>query len=213
MLEAQETERRRVAIELHDELGQSLTAIKINLQARHRFSGQSVADIDAENLRIVEDTLKQVRRLAQALRPSMLDDLGLAPALKWMAEQTSFRSGFAVEFHAARLGVRLAPEIETTCFRIAQEALTNISRYAKATMVTINLAQEGNSLVLTVHDNGCGYEPVAMHNRALAGGSMGLLGMQERAQLIEGKLEIESMPGAGCTVRLLCPLRLREGLV
>ena len=209
VLEAQETERRRVAIELHDELGQSLTAIKINLQARHRFPDQTAAQTDAENLRIIEDTLKQVRRLALALRPSMLDDLGLAPALKWMAEQTSGRTGFVVEFRAERLGVRLAPEIETACFRIVQEALTNISRHAGATQVAISLYPEGDFLMLSVKDNGAGYDPVKTMDLALGGGSMGVLGMQERAALIGGELIIESGPEGGCAVSLRCPLRAR----
>ena len=91
VLQAQEIERRRIAIELHDELGQSLTALKINLQANARFKNRPVEDVTAENLGIVEDVLQHVRRLALALRPSMLDDLGLAPALRWMAEQNSER--------------------------------------------------------------------------------------------------------------------------
>jgi signal transduction histidine kinase len=112
VLEAQEMERRRVAHELHDELGQSLTAIKINLQARERFKDRSATELNAENLRIVEDALQHVRRLAVALRPSVLDDLGLIPALRGIAQQTGTRSGFEVHFqpaipdHAAAAGCR-----------------------------------------------------------------------------------------------------------
>ena len=130
VLEAQELERRRVAIELHDELGQSLTAIKINLQLTERFKDKSPKDLNLENIRIVEDALSQVRRLATALRPSMLDDLGLAPALQWIAEQSASRGGFAASFYHERVQSRLAPEIETACFRIVQEALTNVIRHA-----------------------------------------------------------------------------------
>ena len=100
VLEVQEAERRRVALELHDEIGQSLTAVKINLQAQHRFKNQTPEQVNAENLAIVEAALQQVRRMALALRPSMLDDLGLAPALRWMAEQAGARSGFAVSVEA-----------------------------------------------------------------------------------------------------------------
>jgi signal transduction histidine kinase/HAMP domain-containing protein/putative methionine-R-sulfoxide reductase with GAF domain len=208
VLEAQEAERRRLAIELHDELGQLLTAIKINLQSSERFKDRHPGEHNAENIQIVEDALQQVRRLALALRPSMLDDLGLAPALRWMAEQSAARNGFAVEFYTTRLSDRLAADIEIACFRIAQEALTNIARYAQAKNVGIQMLQDGAELVLSVQDDGCGFDVAAMRAGALAGGSIGVLGMQERAALIGGQLDIESAPGA-TTVRLRCPLRLR----
>lgn len=210
VLEAQEQERRRVAIELHDELGQSLTAIKINLQMGERFKDLSPLELNQENIRIVEDALQQVRRLATALRPSMLDDLGLAPALKWMGEQTAARAGFEVTFHHERVQVRLAPEIETACFRIVQEALTNVSRHAQATRVEIRLRRQADQLVLSVQDDGAGFELDAMRDRAVAGGSLGVLGMQERATLIGGELEIDSAPGQGSTVQLTCPWRNHE---
>ncbi len=209
VLEVQEAERRRLAIELHDELGQLLTAIKINLQSSARFKDRDPTEHNAENILIVEDALQQVRRLALALRPSMLDDLGLAPALRWMAEQSAARSGFAVDFYTARLSDRLAPDIEIACFRIAQEALTNVARYAQAKQVGIQMRQDGDELVLSVQDDGCGFDVAAMRAGALAGGSIGVLGMQERAALIGGRLDIESVTGQGTTVRLTCPLRLR----
>jgi PAS domain S-box-containing protein len=210
VLEVQEAERRRLAIELHDELGQSLTAIKINLQAHARFKDQSPLQTNEENIRIVDHALQQVRSLALALRPSMLDDLGLAPALRWLAEQTSSRGGFEVTFHAQRLELRLASEIETACYRIAQEALTNISRYAHATHVAIDFYQDGEMLVLNVTDDGRGFDVDAMRHRAKAGKSLGVLGMQERASLLGGQLAIESQPGQGCKITLRCPLRIRE---
>ena len=116
-------------------------------------------------------------------------------------------------FHPAIGNMRLAPEIETACFRITQEALTNISRHADARHVEIDLQQDGNTLVLSLHDDGSGFDLPGMRARALAGGSIGVLGMQERAQLIDGQLDIESSSGHGSTVRLRCPLRLREVLV
>ena len=209
VLEVQEAERRRLAVELHDELGQLLTAIKINLQSNERFRSQAPDELNVENIRIVEDALQQVRRLALALRPSMLDDLGLAPALRWMAEQNAQRSGFAVQLYTDRLHDRLAPDIEIACFRIVQEALTNIVRYAQAKHVKISLLEEGSMLVLVVTDDGCGFDVAAMKAGALAGGSMGVLGMQERAALIGGQLDIQSTPGAGSTLRMQCPMRLR----
>lgn len=209
VLEAQETERRRVAMELHDELGQSLTAIKINLQAKTRFKEQTPDELNAENIRIVEHALQQVRHLALALRPSMLDDLGLVPALRWIAEQTAERGGFTVQVTAPDLQSRLSSDIETACFRVVQEALTNITRHARAQHVKIDVHLGSHALVVNVKDDGCGFDLAAMRERALAGGSIGVLGMQERATLIGGDLAIESTPGQGSTVRMHCPLRRR----
>jgi PAS domain S-box-containing protein len=210
VLEAQETERRRVAIELHDELGQSLTAIKINLQSSERFKGQSVHDLNVENVRIVEDAIQQVRRLALALRPSMLDDLGLVPALHWIADQTAARSGFSVYFNPGLTATRLAAEIETACFRIVQEALTNIARHAGAKRVDIDLYDEDDDLILVIKDDGVGFPVALMRERASTGASMGLPGMQERATLLGGRLSIDSTVGAGTTVRMTCRKLLRE---
>ena len=207
VLQVQELERRRVAVELHDELGQSLTAIKINLQLSARLKDQPLAELNQESIRIVEDALMQVRRLATTLRPSMLDDLGLAPALKWIAEQNAGRAGFAVNFHHVRAQSRLAPDIETACFRIVQEALTNIVRHAQANRVEISLRREEDTMLLTVQDDGCGFDIAAMHQRAMQGGSLGVLGMQERASLIGGQLLMQSVAGKGSTVQLSCPWR------
>jgi PAS domain S-box-containing protein len=209
VLEAQETERRRVAMELHDELGQALTAIKINLQVGERFRHQSPGELNAENIRIVDEALLQMRRLAYGLRPSMLDDLGLASALRWMAEQTAQRSGLQIRFEPALSEVRLAPEIEIAVFRIAQEALTNIVRHAQAHHVHMALLREEDALVLSVQDDGCGFDLPAMRARAAAGGSLGVLGMEERAMLIGAELLIESTAGQGSRLRLRCPLNAR----
>jgi signal transduction histidine kinase len=210
VLEVQEMERRRVAIELHDELGQSLTAIKINLQLGERLKDKPLEELNRENIRIVEDALQQVRRLATTLRPSMLDDLGLPAALQWITEQSANRSGFAVNFHHVRAQPRLAPDIETACFRIVQEALTNIARHAQATQVDIRLEHENANVILRISDDGCGFNLDDMQARALAGNSTGVLGMQERATLIGGQLTIQSAPGSGSTVLMCCPWRTHE---
>lgn len=207
VLEVQELERRRVAVELHDELGQSLTAIKINLQLSERFKDKSPTELNGESIRIVEEAIQQVRRLATGLRPSMLDDLGLAPALKWMTEQTANRTGMVINFHHERAQPRLAADIETACFRVVQEALTNISRHSQASTVDISLRREDGQLLLSVTDDGVGFDTEAMRERALAGESLGVLGMQERATLVGGSLTLESTPGQGSTVVLTCPWR------
>ncbi|GAB4214967.1 MAG: hypothetical protein Fur007_12140 [Rhodoferax sp.] len=211
VLEAQEQERRRVAVELHDELGQALTAIKINLQLGQRLGDKTPADLADETIAIVESALQTVRGLATGLRPSMLDDLGLAPALKWITEQSGARAGFAACFESPQDAPRLSPDIETACFRIVQEALTNVARHAQAKAVAVRLAQVDDMLEFSVHDDGVGFDLAAMRERAMAGGSLGVLGMQERATLINGTLDICAQPGCGTTVTLRAPWRVAAG--
>lgn len=209
VLEAQETERRRVAHELHDELGQSLTAIKINLQANDRPNQAPSPELNAENIRIVESTLAQVRSLALALRPSMLDDLGLVPALRWMVDQNAVRGHIHIDLQCALPSARLSTEIETACFRITQEALTNILRHADCTHVDIQLLEVDGTVVLNISDNGRGFDVAAKAQQSRSGYSMGVQGMQERAVLVGGTLEVESEPGRGSTLHMQCPLRLK----
>jgi PAS domain S-box-containing protein len=202
VIATQESERRRLARELHDELGQSLTALKLNLASRGRRQDPALPDLDLENSQIVEDTLQQVRRLALGLRPSILDDFGLISALKWLVEQTNIRGHADVSFEMTGSLGRFDTDIETCYFRIAQEALTNMVRHSQASQVKVLLRQNSQQLILEVKDDGLGFDTRTMRARATLGQSIGLLGMQERANLIGGYLEIESKLHEGCTVRL-----------
>ncbi len=207
VLSAQETERRRVAHELHDELGQSLTAIKINLQSQSLVDGEMPTQPYAENIRIVEQALKHVRQLALALRPSMLDDLGLVSALRWLTDQVSQRQKLQVQLKVSNTVGRLPPDTETAVFRIVQEALTNVERHARADTVQVSVdIDDDDVFMVCIIDNGCGFDVGAMFAHASAGASMGVLGMDERATLIGGSLHIASSPGVGTTVTLRCPL-------
>ncbi len=208
VLAAQETERRRIAHELHDELGQALTAVKINLQAHQRFSAIPSGELNAENIRIVESALQHVRGLALALRPSMLDDLGLLPALRWLCQQAAGRGDMDITVRAAQDLPRLNTDVETACFRITQEALTNIARHAQASNVVVALRIDDDALLTTITDNGVGFDVSVMQARASQGNSIGVLGMRERAELLGGTLLIRSQPGQGCVVELRCPIRL-----
>ena len=208
VLAAQETERRRIAHELHDELGQALTAIKINLQAEEQLGRGGGDGLQADNIRIVEGALQQVRSLALALRPSMLDDLGLVPALRWLTEQTSSRHGVQMALQAPSRLRRLPPDLETAVFRIVQEALTNVVRHAQARHVHVAIRLESpDQLQVQIRDDGVGFDVAAMRRRASEGNSIGVLGMQERATLVGGQLTITSAPGQGCTVAVACPIR------
>ncbi len=197
LIEAQEAERRAVARELHDDFGQVLTALKLNL---HRLEGDR-----SDSIELVDGAIARIRDLAQALRPPLLDELGLDEALLWHVEHEAKRAGLAFHLAIAPLGRRLPPAVEMTCFRVAQEALTNVIRHAQAHLVEVEL-EANSTLQLVVRDDGRGFDVPAARKRAMEGGSQGLLSMQERVTLAGGDIEIESAPGRGTCVRARLPL-------
>lgn len=197
LLAAQEEERRRLAIELHDELGQILTAIKINLESKCRVA--AVAPHLVDTLTSVDQAMDRVRTLALALRPSVLDDLGLAAALRWYVDRVARENGIEIHLSIDAVG-KLDPLLEITCFRVAQESLTNIVRHAAARQVRFHLRVVGDGVQLCIHDDGVGFDSVGVRARALDGASLGILGMQERATLAGGYLHVSSEPGKGTEV-------------
>jgi signal transduction histidine kinase len=207
LIEAQEAERRRIARELHDEIGQALALIKLNIRAVQPMARTSaLAPRLEQSLGIIEATLLRVRALALDLRPAMLDDLGLVAALRWYVDQQAQVSGLAAEVHAQMNGDRLPSEIETVCFRIVQEALTNILRHAQAQHVQVQVEQCADAIWLTIQDDGVGFDAGQVLAQAIQGTSGGLLGMRERAALCGGQLTIESAPASGTTIHISIPL-------
>lgn len=213
LVEAQETERRHIARELHDEIGQALTVLKINLQASKRAAdGAKLQELLEASLDIVEATLQQVRDLSLNLRPSLLDDLGLAPALRWFLDRQSQQTGFDTHFSAGDIPAALPPDLEIAYFRIAQEALTNIIRHAKAQHVSVELRMSAGELHLTIQDDGVGFDvPQALRETA-HGISLGLANMQERAQLAGGRITITSAPDKGTRIHVCTPVGARTGV-
>ena len=205
LLEAQEAERRKIARELHDEFGQLLTAVKLNLETVQRRQRATRKGPLAEALSLVNRALDQVRRLSLELWPTILDELGLPSALRWLGDRQARWSGFTVRVDIDPVG-RLPPSVETACFRLVQEALTNAARHAQAQNVQIRLRAGPHSVEVLVHDDGTGFDVAAARERAAAGASLGLLGMQERVSLAGGQLEIESGEGRGTTVRAHLPI-------
>jgi len=197
LIEAQEAERRAVARELHDDFGQVLTALKLNLHQRGRD--------DSESLALIDGAMARMRELAQNLRPPLLDELGLEASLKWYVEREARRGGLDVRLTVAPFSARPQPALETTCFRIVQEALTNIVRHAAAHRVEIELRESNGDLLLVVCDDGQGFDVAAARKRATEGGSQGLLSMQERVALVGGDLDIDSAPGRGTCIRARLP--------
>jgi signal transduction histidine kinase len=206
LLQAQELERRKLARELHDEVGQALTAVKLNLQALESKLTPKHKQALAESMGIVDSALQQVRSLSLNLRPAMLDDLGLAAALRWYVDRQAQRAGITMEFYHEAAGVPASVLRDTTCFRVAQEAITNVLRHAKAKRVVVRIKHEPHALHLTIEDDGVGFDPVIARQKAGEGASLGLLSMQERLILAGGRLEIDSQIGRGSAIHAWLPL-------
>ena len=204
----QEDERRRIARELHDGIGQNLTALKHQLAM---IEDQMPADQDSQRERIgasialCAQTLEDTRQLSRLLRPQVLDDLGLEAALHWLARTIEGSASLRVE-----LGIEnvppLGPDLQTLLFRVAQEALANVVRHAQASEVLLRLATRAGRVMLTIWDNGVGFEPAKAALAASEGRSAGLAGMRERARLYGGDLQIESGADTGTWLRASFPL-------
>lgn len=203
LMQVQEEERSRLARDLHDEIGQLLTALKIDLQElQHGEVGQSHVGALTDSLELVDHLLTQVRTLALDLRPSVLDDLGLAPALRWYANRQAKRNGWTLSLSVEGMTRRVPVQIEVACFRIAQEALTNVAKYARAKTIDLTLHRQDEDVTLVIQDDGVGFDVMSARQRAQEGQSIGLLGMEERVRLAGGILEISSTPGRGTTILL-----------
>jgi signal transduction histidine kinase len=205
LLFAQENERRRIARVLHEDVGQLLTAVRLNLQ---RLTSQDRAGPNAivrESLDLVDESLTRVRELSGELRPTILDDLGLGDAVEWFATRQAERARYAVVVENT-LGANRLPEVlETAAFRIAQQALTNIARHARAKTVQIEMNRDPQAIEMAVRDDGVGFDVAAATARARAGESLGLVDMAEMAEMVGGDLSITSVVGRGSTVRVRIP--------
>jgi PAS domain S-box-containing protein len=204
VIDAQEAERRRISMELHDQIGQILTAVKINLHALQRTgNGAAVLTGIEENLKVIDEAFVQVRNLSADLRPLLLDDFGLVVALRWYLERQTKKTGVPTQFVSMSLDDedRFASDLETACFRIAQEAMTNVIRHAQATKISMSLESNGPELVLLVKDDGIGFDVKTVRRGAPGANMIGLRGMEERAQAIGGTVTVSSMPGKGTRVR------------
>ncbi len=211
LITAQETERRHLARELHDEIGQVLTAVHISLQQVRGVCDSAAWPRLDESAGIVKGAIQQVRDLSLNLRPAILDDFGLEAALRWYLETQRQQTGCAIDFQAQSTGAALPPELTSACFRIVQEAVTNVQRHARAQHVWVKLEQTDDYVRLVVRDDGVGFDAEAVRRRAAAGRSFGVLGMQERAELLGGQFELRSAPGQGCEAQVRLPIAKTEG--
>jgi signal transduction histidine kinase len=203
MVQDQEATARRFSHELHDELGQSLTAVKTNLASLRAGAGGDAARLD-DCLRLVDESISNVRQMSQLLRPTILDDFGLDAGLRWLCEGFAARTGIEVDCVSTFTG-RLPDETETHLFRIAQEALTNVARHSGAHHVEVRLASSGRHIRLTIQDDGRGL-PQAPSTPDRKPGPLGLIGMRARARSAGGDVTVHSRAGQGVLIDVQVPL-------
>lgn len=213
LIEAQESERRRISLELHDQVGQILTAVKMNLHVLRKncSTPEMIASIE-KNLSVIDEAVDQVRNLSVDLRPHLLDDFGLGVAVRWYLDRQAKNSGAAIEFVSLSLEdeERFPAELETACFRIVQEGVTNILRHAHAGCISVGLERTGDELTLVIGDDGVGFDVKAVCAAGPATATLGLRGMEERAQAAGGTLTIDSAPGLGTRICASFTLRVGE---
>jgi len=195
LMEVQEAERRNIALELHDEIGQLLTGLKLTLEMGARLPAEEVGNGLAKARALVNELMVRVRNLSLDLRPAMLDDLGLLPALLWHFEHYTAQTQVRVNFkHSGLERRRFAPEVETAAYRLVQEALTNVARHAQVPEAMVRLSTHPQTLLIEIEDRGRGFD---VEKVLTVSKTSGLAGMRERAVLLGGSLTIESQPDAG----------------
>ena len=207
---AKEDERTRIARELHDDMGPSLTAVIINLQLLLKTSdADKILRRITDTVDLVDRMIERIRDLSLDLRPPLIDELGLVAALSGYLEAQAERTGLTIDLKEARTERELPPETEITAFRVVQEAVTNVIRHAGATRAEVTVQQRDGRLELMVRDNGRGFDVSDTMEQAAAGEALGLLGMQERVDLQGGEVSIESTIGEGTVIRASLPVEVQ----
>ncbi|HRP54939.1 PAS domain S-box protein [Agriterribacter sp.] len=210
--EVREEERKNIARDIHDELGQQLTVLKMDVSwiIKKLQDPDEVLVVQLKGLLdTIDSTIKSVRRMCSELRPALLDDLGLIAAMEWQAREFEKNTGIVAELTLPAEALMLEPEIKTGLFRIFQESLTNIARHAQARLVRVNLLEKDNSLVLNIGDDGKGFNTSLLNEKR----TLGILGMEERSLMMGGKYIIKSEPGRGTTVKVTVPLKKKNTIV
>ena len=203
LVEIQETERRHIARELHDEIGQVLTGLQFMLESSKKQASEAQGNQLNEAQETVGGLIEQIREMSLNLRPAMLDDIGLLPTLLWHFERYTKQTGIEVSFNHNGLTERLSPEVETTVYRIIQEALTNIARYAQVTKASVQLNLREKILGVEITDHGKGFDS---NVDASKWSTAGLAGMRERANMLGGYLVVKSAPGKGTEILAMLPV-------
>jgi PAS domain S-box-containing protein len=215
LLSAQERERKRISMELHDELGQSLAVLKLQIRAIERGLRDDQQDLKEECLELLlylDGVIDDVRRLSRDLSPSILEDLGLQSALKYLIHEIGKHYTVSQTVEVEDLDQLFPAEAQIIIYRIFQECLTNISKHAGATEVSIAIKEHNGLISLMIEDNGAGFDPALVLARRGAGRGLGLAALEERARMLGGTLEIRSQPGAGARMTCVIPVDRRKDL-
>jgi len=206
LIEAQESERRRMSRELHDQVGQILTAVKMNLHSlRQKCSAPEILSSIEDNMKVIDEAVDQVRDLSVDLRPLLLDDFGLVVAVRWYLDRHAKSCGVPAHFTTRSLDEddRFSSELETACFRIVQEAVTNVARHARASRISVVLERAEQNLILSISDDGAGFDMKALRTSAA---TLGLRSMEERVQAVGGSITIDSAPDLGTAICARFPI-------
>jgi len=209
LLSAQERERKRISMELHDELGQSLAVLKLQIRAIERTLRDDQQDLKADSLELLhylDGVIDDVRRLSRDLSPAILEDLGLQSALKYLLDGVSKHYTVSYAFEVAELDHLFPAEAQIIIYRIFQECLTNISKHAGASQVSMAVREKDGLIFLVIEDNGAGFDPVQISGRRASDRGLGLAALDERARMLGGTLEIRSQPGAGTRITCIIPM-------
>lgn len=210
LINTQEEERKKISQELHDEVGQALTATQINLEVIEKLlcyeCAESISTRLSEAIDMNSRILEQIRELSLNLRPSMLDELGLIPTLNWYITRFSKRTEIDVNFDFTESKHRFSPEIETTIYRIAQEALTNVAKHANADQIDIEMKNDNNSIQITIEDNGEGFDVSDLEKLPESGQGIGLIGLRERVLILNGQFQLNSKQNRGTTIKIALPI-------
>lgn len=211
LIEAQEGERRRMSRELHDQVGQILTAVKMNMHAlRQKCTAPEILSSIEDNMKVIDEAVDQVRDLSVDLRPLLLDDLGLVVAVRWYLDRQAKSCGVPADFttHSLSEDDRFSSELETACFRIVQEAVTNVARHAHASHISVVLEKVGQDLILLISDDGAGFDMKALRTGSA---TLGLRSMEERVQAVGGSITIDSAPDVGTAICARIPIPYPQG--
>lgn len=212
-INAQEDERKSIAQSLHDDTGQALSTLIINLERLENHLPTNESEIKSKLMsarQLATTTLEELRKIVYGLRPTILDDLGLIPAIRWYARSQLETSGVQVKLIAPEETLRLSSHLSTILFRITQEAINNIVRHAEAKTAQIKLSQSNGNIHLYVHDDGQGFDVAQIEEQAPRFQKLGLLGIRERAELIGGQVTIDSEPGCGTQLYVSVPINASQ---